>query len=204
MKKTKSKKIIAIIIAIVIIIIAIISIFFLVRMSKKIKIGNNKTSQEIVENMLTINQYETEIEVEIESNKNRNKYKIKQQYNKSDFNYQEIIEPSNISGVKIIREGNKLKIENSKLELSTIFENYEYLSENILDLSCFIENYKNNEKSAWKEEENKRIMITKKNNIEKILEIDKQNSKPIKMKIKDNNRNTNVYILYSKVDYKNK
>ena len=164
------------------------------------KIGNNSSSQEIVDYILNINSYQTEIKVEIESNKNKNLYILKQIYKKDEKLVQEVLEPSNIAGVKIIKEGNKLTLENSKLSLNSFFENYEYVSDNRLDLSCFIKQYKENEKSNWKEEDNQIKMITNQNQEEKCLWIDKTTGKPIKMEIKDTNKNTKVYIVYNEVN----
>ena len=48
-----------------------------------------------------------------------------------------------------------IKITN--LNLSSVFNNYEYISENALDLNCFINNYKQSEKSEYKEENNQII-----------------------------------------------
>lgn len=170
-------------------------------MAKKLKTGNTSSSQEIVENILAITNYETEIEVQVTSNKNQNKYRIKQIYTSPDINCQEIIEPSNITGVKIIREGTNLEIENTNLNLTKIYENYQYISENILDLSCFIENYKLYEKSTWEENDDTIIMKTMQNNFEKKLYIDKTSQNPTKMEIKDTNKNSEIYILYNKVNY---
>ena len=49
--------------------------------AKNLKIGNNSSSQEIVDYILNISSYETQIEVEVKSNKNSNKYKMKQKIN---------------------------------------------------------------------------------------------------------------------------
>ena len=196
-----NKKIVWIIAISIILIITIFLIIFYPKVAKKIKIGNTSTSQEIVENILAITSYDAEIEVEVTSNKNQNKYKIKQSYTGPNSNYQEVLEPSNIAGVKIIKEENKLRIENTNLNLSKIYENYGYISDNILDLSSFIDNYKRNDKSNW-EEKDEIIMTTSENNFEKKLFIDKTTGNPIKMQIKDTNKNTSVYILYNKVDYK--
>lgn len=186
----------------IILILIIFSIIFYSKMAKKMKIGHTSSSQEIVENILNIISYETEIEVEVTSNKNQNKYKIKQSYTSPETSYQEVIEPSNITGVKIIKEGNNLKIENTKLNLTKIYENYQYMSDNILDLSDFIENYKESEKSKWEEKDGIIIMETNQNKYEKKLYINKKTGNPTKMQIKDNNKNSSVYILYNKVDYK--
>ena len=73
-KETNRRKM-TIIIAIIIL-IAITVIFFIKnnnKTAKTSKIGNNSTSQEIVNYILNISSYETQIDVEIKSNKNRNK-----------------------------------------------------------------------------------------------------------------------------------
>lgn len=203
--KLKNKIILISAIAILIIIIAIIFIKNNNETSKKLKIGNNSTSQEIVDYILNINSYQTEIEVEVKSNKNSNKYKIKQKYINKENNIQEVIEPSNIEGVKIIKEGNNLRLENSRLSLTKIIENYKEITQNNLDLNCFIENYKNNSKSEFKEENNQIIMETtaiNENNYQKYekLYISKENGKPIKMEIKDTNKNIIIYIIYNEIE----
>ena len=123
----KKKKICVFLIFLIITLVLIFYIFFNNNTAKNLKIGNNTTSQEIIESILSINSYETEIEVKVESNKNQNIYVIKQNYNGKDDNKQEVLEPSNIAGVKIIKEGKKLTLENTNLKLSSIFENYEYI-----------------------------------------------------------------------------
>jgi hypothetical protein len=168
--------------------------------AKNSKIGNNSSSQEIVNYILDISSYETKIEVEVISNKNKNKYILKQQYISPDTSIQEVIEPENIEGVRIIRNGNQLKLENTNLSLSSIYENYKYVSDNILDLSDFIKSYSSNENSNWKEENNQIIMTTNQDGVEKSLYIDRTTVKPIKLDIKWNNKNTKVYILYNEVN----
>ena len=168
------------------------------------KIGNNSTSQEIVDYILNISSYEAKIEVEVKSNKNTNKYILKQQYISPDVATQEVLEPSNISGIKIIKKGNDLKLENTSLNLSNIFENYEYLADNALDLSCFIEDYKKSQNSNYEEKDNKIIMNVQTKNENKYrqskkLYIDKSTGNPLKMEITDINQNITVYILYNEV-----
>lgn len=195
------KKNIFILLAIVIIIgIIIFYAFFNNKTVKNSKIGNNSSSQEIVDYILNISSYETKVEVEVNSNKNRNQYVLKQQYKAPDMSTQEVLEPNNIAGVKIIKKGNQLTIENTNLGLSSIFENYEYISDNILDLSCFIKDYQADEKANWKEENNQIIMMTKQEKEEKKLWIDKNTGKPTKLEIKGMNKNNTVYILYNEVN----
>lgn len=196
----KKKSFFILLAIIAIIAISIFFIFFYNKTAKSSKIGNNSSSQEIVDYILNISSYEAKIEVEVESNKNKNRYVLKQQYKSQNEMMQEVLEPSNIAGVKITRNGNQLKLENSNLNLSSIFENYQYVSDNSLDLSCFIENYKQDSKASWKEENDKIVMNTKKDQEEKTLSIDRKTGNPIKLEIKWTNKNTGIYILYNEVN----
>ena len=188
-------------------IIFIISVGFIFYKNsiKNLKIGNNKNSQEIVDYILNLSSYEAEVTVNITSNKNSNKYILKQKYQKDKEHIQEVIEPSNISGVKIINDGKNLKIENSNLNLNEIIENYTNLENNNLDLSMFIDEYKNSNESNYEEKDDEIIMKVKndKENIyvkEKILYINKKTYKPVKLEIKDNKQKERIYILYNEVE----
>jgi len=200
----KNKKILFFIIFIILILISLFVIFNK-RTSKVFKIGNNKTSQEIVDYILNINSYEANITVEVESNKNNNKYILIQKFANPNISSQEVVEPNNIKGVKIVNDGKNLKVENSSLNLSTIYENYSYLGNNCLDLISFIEDYKTQESSNFVEEENQIIMYTEskgenKYTKYKTLYIDRKTCNPIKMEIKDISEKTTIYILYNKVE----
>ena len=188
-------------------IIFIISVGFIFYKNsiKNLKIGNNKNSQEIVDYILNLSSYEAEVTVNITSNKNSNKYILKQKYQKDKEHIQEVIEPSNIAGVKIINDGKNLKIENSNLNLNEIIENYTNLENNNLDLSMFIDEYKNSNQSNYEEKDDKIIKKVKndKENIyvkEKTLYIDKKTYKPVKLEIKDNKQKERIYILYNEVE----
>lgn len=188
-------------------IIFIISVGFIFYKNsiKNLKIGNNKNSQEIVDYILNLSSYEAEVTVNITSNKNSNKYILKQKYQKDKERIQEVIEPSNIAGVKIINDGKNLKIENSNLNLNEIIENYTNLENNNLDLSMFIDEYKNSNESNYEEKDDEIIMKVKndKENIyvkEKILYINKKTYKPVKLEIKDNKQKERIYILYNEVE----
>lgn len=188
-------------------IIFIISVGFIFYKNsiKNLKIGNNKNSQEIVDYILNLSSYEAEVTVNITSNKNSNKYILKQKYQKDKERIQEVIEPSNIAGVKIINDGKNLKIENSNLNLNEIIENYTNLENNNLDLSMFIDEYKNSNESSYEEKDDEIIMKVKndKENIyvkEKILYINKKTYKPVKLEIKDNKQKERIYILYNEVE----
>ena len=188
-------------------IIFIISVGFIFYKNsiKNLKIGNNKNSQEIVDYILNLSSYEAEVTVNITSNKNSNKYILKQKYQKDKEHIQEVIEPSNIAGVKIINDGKNLKIENSNINLNEIIENYTNLENNNLDLSMFIDEYKNSNESNYEEKDDEIIMKVKndKEKIyvkEKILYINKKTYKPVKLEIKDNKQKERIYILYNEVE----
>ncbi len=188
----------------IIIIITIGGIFFYKNRVKNHKSGNNKNSQEIVDYILNISSYEVKVTVDVSSNKNSNKYILKQTYHSPNQSIQEVVEPSNIAGVKIENDGTNLKIENSQLSLSNMLENYNYLGDNCLDLYSFIEDYKQDEKADYEEKDNEIIMKARSNiqSIyikEKILHIDKKTYNPTQMEIKDNKQKTTIYILYNEV-----
>ena len=181
----------------------LIFVIFKINMSKNSKIGNNSSNQEIEDYILNISSYELTAEIEINSNKNKTKYVVSQKYIDDNKIVQEILEPTNIQGVKIVKEGNKVTLENSNLNLKNIYENYNYIAENDLDLECFIRNYKESDKSKIERKDNIIEMKTEKKENKyrkyKTLYIDINTGKPIKLEIKDNNKNTTVYILYKEV-----
>lgn len=202
-KVLKNKKIIIIVI-IAVILIGVLSyvLFFKNNTAKNLKIGNNTTSQEIVDFILNMTSYEAKIEVDVQSNKNESKYIIKQNYNGEEDNCQEVLEPSNIAGVKMIRSGNLLKLENTDLNLTSIFENYQYVADSCLDLSSFIKDYKQDQKASWEEKNEKIIMQAESQGAikrQKKLYIDKKTGKPEKMELQDTNKKTVIYILYNEI-----
>ena len=201
MRKQKNKKYFYSIVIILLIIISII--FILKNTTKKTRIGNNMNSQEIVDYILSINSYKATLNMQVNSNKNTNKYILKQEYNTENGCVQEVIEPSNIAGVKIIKKDDSLTIKNSNLDLSTIFTNYKGLSENGLDLYDFINDYKLNQNSSFEECGNEIILKTQGENKyykEKILYINKEGIIPTKLIIKDDNQKTTIIIEYNDIE----
>ena len=191
------------IIIFIIFIFSIFLIFFIKNMANIFKIGNTNISQENVDDILNLKSYELTSEITIKSNKNENKYVIKQTYIGPDYSSQEVLQPENIKGTKIIKNKNELKIENTSLNLSKIFQEYGYISGNMLDLSTFIQEYKNGD-STQKENGEERILevnLKDTNKYVKIkrLYINKNTQMPIKMEIEDNNKNTRIHILYTEV-----
>lgn len=180
-------------------------IFFHKNTSKVFKNGNNMSSQEIVNYILSISSYKAKITVEVNSNKNSNKYILNQEYISPNKNIQEVVEPSNIAGIKTIRDENGLTLENTRLDLTAIFENYNYIGDNCLDLSSFITDYNESDKSTCEEVNNQIEMRTESSNQNrntkyKTLYIDKENCIPTRLEIKDDNQKTTVNILYNEVE----
>ena len=189
----------------IIILMIILGIFIYKNMIKNSKFRNNMSSQEIVDYILNINSYKSNVTIQVNSNKNKNKYILKQEFNTENGSMQEVIEPANIAGVRITRKDDILTVENTPLSLSTIFENYKGLEENSLDLSTFIYDYRNYDKSEYEENDTEIIMKTKSNNQNKytenkILYINKESKLPTKMIIEDNNQNTTINIQYNEIE----
>ena len=185
-------------------IIAIVFIIYIFQTKtyKTIKIGNtiNKSAEEIKNYILNISSYDLTAEVTINSNKNKNKYIIKQKYEGKEHTFkQEIIEPENIKGLITIYDGKSLKIENSNLKLSHIYENYPWIGNNNLCLNNFIEDYKESDNTKCWEEENKVILETKKEKYIKTLYINKENMLPCKLIIQNSSKNILVYIEYKEI-----
>lgn len=192
---------------VILLMIIIIGMFIYKIMTKNIKIGNNMNSQEIVDYILNINSYKSNINVQVNSNKNTNKYIIEQEYNTEKGSIQEVIEPANIAGVKISLKDEVLKIENTKLNLSQIFDNYKGLEDNSLDLISFLNDYKKDEKSSFEENDSEIILKTKNNsqnkyNKNKILYINKKTKLPTKLIVEDNNQNMTINIKYNSIEIK--
>lgn len=201
----EKKKIIIAVIIVIVIIIAIISVKFSKSTYKISNIGNNTdiNLDDVDKYIYSINSYEAKIEVEVNSNKNSNKYIIKQTHMTNE-DIQEIIEPNNINGIKMIYKDNKLEIKNAKLNITKMYDNYPYIVSNNLWLNSFIEEYKISNSKKVDEENNEIIItITCEKNVQNVkykkLYIDKNNGKPSKMLLLDNSKNTIIYILYNEI-----
>jgi len=142
----------------------------------------NKSEEDIIEYILNIKSYKAKLEIEVETNKNKNKYVVTQSLDKNNVSIQEVLEPSNVAGVRTEYDGTNLKIINNQLGLSTTFENYTYVVENKLWLNSFIEDYKKYKSSKVTSKENEIILEVKdeegnKYSIYKKLYIDKKTRK---------------------------
>lgn len=202
------KKIILIAIVIIVIIIA----FFIKTNYKIFNLGNNisnKSADEIEKYILDINSYELTSNITIESNKNTNIYVVKESCIKENNIFkQEILEPENVNGVSFIYDGTNLKVENSKLNLSTMYENYPYIGENTITLMSFINDYMESDETSISENDNEIILEAKLKNGNKYiafkkLYIDKNTVTPTKLEIGDITQKTSIYILYNEIKINN-
>lgn len=190
------------------ILICLILIIFTKIVYKKIKYGNNiinQSAEKIIENILNIESYKLNAKITINSNKNTNTYEVIQKYYKENNLYkQEVTSPGNIAGVMFEYNGKNLEIKNTKLNLSKIYKNYNYIGSNELSLNSFIEDYKSNDSNKYENDEEIVLETMVKNNNKyrsiKRLYISKKTGLPTKMEIKNNAQNTLVYIVYNEVE----
>lgn len=201
----KKRNIIIICFGIVVLAICIFAIFRIMNY-KNTKMGNNisdKTLQEIESFVLNISSYEAKIELEVESNKNSNKYIINQKFCSPNLIKQEVIEPKNIEGLTIKYDGTNMEISNTKLNLKTIYQDYEYIADNTLWLSDFIECYKNNNGTIT---ENNGVIVMEvkcdKNKylVNEKLYIDRNANKITQLIVEDENKKAKIYITYKEVE----
>lgn len=180
-------------------------LFFLTQIVYKIiRTGNNinKSSNDLIQDILNISSYEAELEVTINSNKTTNKYLLHQYYLKPNLSKQIVKSPSNIENLEIIYKENKLEIKNTNLGLSKIYQNYAYLNENKLWLNSFLETCNTN-KYTIQETENEIILNTKIKEYKGKLYIDKKTNLPTKIEILDNSNQAKIYIEYKEIKLNN-
>lgn len=190
------------------IIILIISIIFFIFYYKNFFSGNNisiKNKEEIIENILNGKvEYEAKIKVKIISNKNENIYEINQRENKKE-SYQEVISKGDIEGLKIFCTKNVLKVENSKLNIEKVYDNYDILTNDYLFLNNFAKDYFKDKKADIKEVGENIIIDVEIENSNKYIKykelyLDKNTGKPIKMIIKDSDKQVRACIEYINIE----
>lgn len=171
--------------------------------------GNNKNrnQNEIVDNILNnMVEYEANITVNIISNKNENTYNMDQFYSTSSSKTV-INSPENIAGMIIENENNTLKITNTKINMEKIYNDYEYVLNNNLFLSVFVDDYKNNFSEMY-EQDDEIILSTKLSNNEstyikfKELHLNKETGLPKELLMKDNTKKTQISIIYNDIKIK--
>lgn len=194
----------------IILLILLVSIVFIIINKKGYKTIitgdniNNKSISNIEKYILNIKSYEIKANIKVISNKNVNEYRVLQKFIGPNLYIMEILEPENLKGVTIEYNGNVLKISNSQLGLSTIYENYNEITTNNIFLNSFIKDYISSEESNYTIENEQVIFST--NIVDdnryaktKKLYVDINTSKPIKLEIEDVNQKCLVYILYNEV-----
>ena len=199
----KNKKMIFIVLTILCLIAITIFCIYYYKTSKNGNTIINKSEEKIVEDILNMKNYEAKMNITVETNKNKTQYVVKQKLENNKA-IQEVIEPSNIAGVITEYDGNNLIIKNNKLNLETIFQNYQYIVKNRLWLDSFVEEYKSNQNVTSSDSNSSEIILkvqTKEKlyNVYKELYIDKKTGTPAKMIVKDINQKTLVYILYTEI-----
>ena len=108
--------------------------------------------------------------------------------------------------MQIIYSDNTLNVKNTKLNLNTIYKNYNEISSNDLSLGAFIRDYINNSESKKYEKDNMLILETKTDNnyfAYKKLYINKENCNPVKIEIEDITHKLIIYILYNEIEINN-
>ncbi len=196
------KATIAILVSIGIIAI-LIFLFFCYNSSETGNTTISKTEEEIIQDILNISFYRAQLKIQVTSNKNENQYIVKQEVTKN-MAKQEILQPENIAGVVTTYEEGKLTLYNSQLELSQVYENYAYMTNNALWLNSFIEEFKNNsEKTKISYEGNTIILEVKKEttyDYQKKLYINKENGKPLQLIVQDINQKQTICIEYTELE----
>ena len=197
-----------IIISCLVLILIISTIFFIKNNYKSIKLGNNiinQSADKIKKYILNIESYKANVQITITSNKNTNTYEAIQEYYKENNLYkQEILAPQNLAGTIFEYDGVNLQIKNTELNLSKIYENYNYIGSNELSLNAFIEDYNNNDNTDYENDEEIILETKIKNNNKyraiKKLYISKNTGNPTKLEVQDVSQNTLVYILYNEIE----
>ena len=189
---------------IIVIITLLICNFFIKTNYKTKESGNNKSIQEIEQYILNVTSYKAKIKVTVSSNKNANFYEFEQEVRGQSYSRQLALSPDSLSGMEIIYENGVITLQNTKYNLSQIYENYPYISTNSLFLTSFIEGYRNaDEKEITQEDEKiQRSYISKVNkyNNRQILYINKASLEPQNLQVYDINNALKVDIIYNEIE----
>lgn len=172
---------------------------------KKDEIGNNKNIEEIEQYILNIESYKADIHITVTSNKNVNFYDFTQEVKMPETARQIAMSPDELAGVEILYENGTLQVKNSKYNLSKIYDNYPYISNNQLFLTSFLEGYRNADEKEIEEKENQIIMNYKsgqnKYNSIQTLYINKGSLRPESLQIMDINKDCKVNIEYKEIEF---
>ena len=189
---------------ILVIVTLLICNFFIKTNYKTKESGNNKSIQEIEQYILNVTSYKAKIKVTVSSNKNANFYEFEQEVRGQSYSRQLALSPDSLSGMEIIYENGVLTLQNTKYNLSQIYENYPYISTNSLFLTSFIEGYRNaDEKEITQEDEKiqmRYISKVNKYNNKQILYINKASLEPQNLQVYDINNALKVDIIYNEIE----
>ena len=185
-----------------IILTVIFILFFLIFYYKKIKLGNTiikLNDEKFIESILS-EDLKYEAKVKVFSNKNDNIYELKI-IEKDDESLMEVCGKNNISGLRIQKKNGDLIIKNTKLKLDKIYENYEEITDNVLFLKSFLDDYNEAEEIEKFELNNQIVVKITLRNFSKYIKykelyFNKANKMPEKMLIKDCSNNTKICIEY--------
>ena len=189
---------------ILVIVTLLICNFFIKTNYKTKESGNNKSIQEIEQYILNVTSYKAKIKVTVSSNKNVNFYEFEQEVRGQSYSRQLALSPDSLSGMEIIYENGVITLQNTKCNLSQIYENYPYISTNSLFLTSFIEGYRNADEKEITQEDEKIQMsyISKVNkyNNKQILYINKASLEPQNLQVYDINNALKVDIIYNEIE----
>ena len=192
----------------IILIVLIALIFFkklLKRDYKNEEIGNNKSIQEIEQYILGIESYKADIHITVTSNKNVNFYDFTQEVKLPDMARQIATSPEDLAGIEMIYQNGTLEIKNSKYNLSKIYNDYPYVSNNGLFLTSFLDGYRSSENKQIEEKESQIVMNYKseknKYNSIQTLYINKATLRPESLQILDVNKECKVNIEYKEIEF---
>ena len=171
---------------------------------KNEKSGNTKSINEIEQYILNVSSYKAKIEVTVKSNKNVNFYELSQEVKENNETKQIALAPKDLEGIEISYKDGVIQIKNTRYNLTTIYEDYPYISDNSMFLTSFIKGYRNAENKEIKEANNKIELSyeTKKNkyNNKQKLYINKSSLLPENLQILNINNDTKVDILYKEIE----
>lgn len=171
---------------------------------KKDENGNTKNIKEIEQYILNVKSYKAKIKVTVKSNKNVNFYELMQEVKTNNETKQIALSPKDLEGIEISYKDGTIEVKNTRYNLTTIYKNYPYISDNSMYLTSFIEGYKKAENKEIKEVDNKIELSyeTKKNkyNNKQKLYINKSTLLPENMQILNINNDTKVDILYNEIE----
>lgn len=189
---------------IIIILALLIYNFSIITNYKTMQNGNNKNIQEIEQYILNVTSYKAKINVTVSSNKNANFYEFEQEVRGQSYSKQLALLPDSLAGMEILYENGVITIQNTQYSLSSIYENYPFISTNFLFLTSFIEGYRNSETKKIVEIDGKVQMsyiskINKYNN-KQILYINKATLEPEKLQVYDINNELKVDIKYNEIE----